>query len=780
MAFFDWLLGRQQTEQKAIEGFTAQPSAGLMSYILTAQRSNLTSGSYVEWVEKAYKQNPTVNGALNLIMNTLTEAPLCVLDPETGEKLEDHLSQQVLDHINPRDTQNSFLKRLLLDMYLGDVGYIEKVFSRRGNQVVEMATLRPDKVKLTTNDFGIITQYQYTVGGKELVLDPKQVIPIQFIDPLDPFKGFSPLKGLAYPIDLSNSQNKHSLALFNNYGVPAMLLKVSDAYDDYELDRLRKGWEQRHKGENAGGVGTVRGDVEIEQLGYSLKDLDFNALAVLEESRILAALRVPPAVYGSVSGQQSSTYNNVKEAQKTFWQQCIIPLQTMIEDALNKDEDLTDGGRVQIKFDRSDIDALSQDRTEATNRASIMYRDGLVTLNEARAEVDLDETEEGDEFKAAPEPMGLFGAPDEQEPDEQPEEEKVEEEEKQAESVPETKAGSTDDTEDLETKQRFDSDYTRTLNAALEREALAQSFLAKGYALSRKLLLKQVNDVLTLIGDKGNKAIKSFEKNRLETGLGDAHEVWKSEAREAFKETMGPLYGKAYETAGLNITAEFNIRAPQLDSLINNYSTKFAHGMTETTRKQMSKLIREHFDGNLPLGKLAEAVQELGETYEESRALTIARTETSVIVNDAALNAYRDTGVVEGLEWNAILDSRTSEICDSLNGKIVSISSNFASDDNPIVLHNGQTVDLSYYGGQLQTPPAHPNCRSFLAPVVLQRAYEDAAVIVKTREEVEAALSEEMYKLFIGEECNCGQEESTPRCTDRDQAGGPEGTDPRD
>lgn len=70
-----------------------------------------------------------------------------------------------------------------------------------------------------------------------------------------------------------------------------------------------------------------------------------------------------------------------------------------------------------------------------------------------------------------------------------------------------------------------------------------------------------------------------------------------------------------------------------------------------------------------------------------------ARTATNDIYNRAHLDRYEASGVVDGVEYSAHIDSRTSDICRMLNGTI------WALDDS-----------------DMRVPPMHFNCRSRIKP----------------------------------------------------------------
>jgi SPP1 gp7 family putative phage head morphogenesis protein len=82
-------------------------------------------------------------------------------------------------------------------------------------------------------------------------------------------------------------------------------------------------------------------------------------------------------------------------------------------------------------------------------------------------------------------------------------------------------------------------------------------------------------------------------------------------------------------------------------------------------------------------------------------------TANSTIQNAARLEVFKNTGAFPYLEWSSILDSRTSQICQGLSGRIFAIN-----EPHP-------------------TPPAHIRCRSLLLPrtnktdAPLHRTYGD-------------------------------------------------------
>lgn len=57
----------------------------------------------------------------------------------------------------------------------------------------------------------------------------------------------------------------------------------------------------------------------------------------------------------------------------------------------------------------------------------------------------------------------------------------------------------------------------------------------------------------------------------------------------------------------------------------------------------------------------------------DSRAESIARTETIRMSNDASVEAWKESGVVAKQKWWTALDDRVSDLCASLHGKEINL-----------------------------------------------------------------------------------------------------------
>nr|DAX52614.1 MAG TPA: minor capsid protein [Caudoviricetes sp.] len=99
--------------------------------------------------------------------------------------------------------------------------------------------------------------------------------------------------------------------------------------------------------------------------------------------------------------------------------------------------------------------------------------------------------------------------------------------------------------------------------------------------------------------------------------------------------------------------------------------------------------------------------QNIAKKFDTSykNAERLVRTETAHIQNQATLMGYKDSGVVK-YEFLAVLDSRTSHTCASLNGEVFKTENAMEGENYP---------------------PMHPNCRSTTVPYEYSDVFSDEA-----------------------------------------------------
>lgn len=108
-------------------------------------------------------------------------------------------------------------------------------------------------------------------------------------------------------------------------------------------------------------------------------------------------------------------------------------------------------------------------------------------------------------------------------------------------------------------------------------------------------------------------------------------------------------------------------------------------------RKTKTELIKAIKDG-IPLSEVVSVLNSDGAALSEVSLNRYARTKFTEVMNRGRHEYFEESGVVAAYQYSAVLDDRTTEICEGLHGKV------FAAGDEP-------------------NPPLHFNCRSLLVPI---------------------------------------------------------------
>jgi hypothetical protein len=181
--------------------------------------------------------------------------------------------------------------------------------------------------------------------------------------------------------------------------------------------------------------------------------------------------------------------------------------------------------------------------------------------------------------------------------------------------------------------------------------------------------------------------------------------------------------------------ADRELAEGHLAAQVGEWVTRTAKLETETSAKDLERILKK-----IIAGMEEDAAQELGPSilslegidqiedafilsgnaWSSARALLMARTMTIWTHNEGSMQSYKDAGIVT-LEWYTTEDDLVCDWCRPLDGKKVSINSEFVG-------AAGITVEVETQNGPRQRtlkvpepvvhPPLHPHCRCVVLPVL--------------------------------------------------------------
>jgi len=154
----------------------------------------------------------------------------------------------------------------------------------------------------------------------------------------------------------------------------------------------------------------------------------------------------------------------------------------------------------------------------------------------------------------------------------------------------------------------------------------------------------------------------------------------------------------------------FDVQNPEVQKWLASYTPKFSAKLEEVSVLKLRSELIEGINAGEGIPELIKRVNLTYDNWNKVRSETIARSETMRASNRAALEAYKQSGVVKKKIWMAEPDA--CNWCAPLDGKIVDLEAAFFDiGDEYTVKVDGknQTMKLDYE--TVETPPLHPRCR---------------------------------------------------------------------
>jgi HK97 family phage portal protein len=233
------------------------------------------------------------------------------------------------------------------------------------------------------------------------------------VDPTQPWQAQPPLRAPAAEVDADNEMTRYLAALLANDAMPRTVLTTpSGAYpDDDAVRRMKQQWRERYGGSNRGDVAVLEEGVTVSRLGLNLQELAFEALHAVPESRIAAALRVPPIIAGLTVGLNRSTFANYGEARRSFTQDTLVPFWRLMAGEVQSGllAAFRDRSAVSVAFDLSQVSSLAEGAVAIRTRALDGYTRGALTRNETRAEIGYGPAADGDLFVEEVDALAMAG-----------------------------------------------------------------------------------------------------------------------------------------------------------------------------------------------------------------------------------------------------------------------------------------------------------------------------------------------------------------------------------
>lgn len=151
------------------------------------------------------------------------------------------------------------------------------------------------------------------------------------------------------------------------------------------------------------------------------------------------------------------------------------------------------------------------------------------------------------------------------------------------------------------------------------------------------------------------------------------------------------------------IAIAWDVYNGMIDKWLDGYMIDLADEVEVESLERLKRALQDGWKAGESISDLVKKVDSVFDDFSRYRSEMIARTESIRASAQASLLTYEASGVVDRSMWIATPTDRTCDICAGLDGKIAKLGEPFPFDD-------------TY--GDATGPPAHPNCRCCLVPVL--------------------------------------------------------------
>lgn len=336
-------------------------------------------------------RNGLVLTCLNWYAVHWTEAPAVVyrLVGDQEEIAAGHEALKLLREPSPDYDRTILWCGVLASLFLDGNAYLYRIRTRgnrlAGFQYVPHFRMAPAGAA----DGPLISHYVYQVDGRRETIPAEEIVHLRWPmpDPENERRGLSPLSAELRAICTDNEIQTFHAALLRGMGVPGAILSPKDplvTLEPAQAEAIKSLWREKFTGDRRGEPFVNSIGLDVQQPGFSPRDMELGTLQGLIAPRITAAFGLDPMVLGLPSA--SKTYSNYGEALEAATER-LIALQRVIDDQFTAQVMREfPGAQAGDRFGRDyrNVRALQPDAEKLFRRLTVAVGGPWLTPDEAR------------------------------------------------------------------------------------------------------------------------------------------------------------------------------------------------------------------------------------------------------------------------------------------------------------------------------------------------------------------------------------------------------------
>jgi HK97 family phage portal protein len=579
---------------------------------------------------------------------------------------------------------------------------------RTGLQINNIFILPPDKVTINLGKAEgsqrIIQGYTYkdTIKGEpvEIKYAPDEIVHFRVPDPKNFYRGKSAVMAAAEAIDTDTMAIEANKKLFERGLIAQLMLTTDKSLTDEQLKQLHSEFRNTYGGvENAYKVPIFGGGIKPENVQMSNKDAQFLEQQQWLRDKIMVIFGNTKAVLGITEDVNRA---NAEASLLSWMRSTVRPDMKGICDTLNEFLVPLYGDNLLLGF----CDPVQEDETDHINEVKSLVDANIITVNEAREDLGYDPIKGGDELRSEAQviPPAL----------------------RYVNTNRVVRKYQAKANEYKRLKELARPIATKMIKSKNVPEKFVPRVLPEKMANYTKRHRTIVETAEAIFADK----VVSFINRLVDKALENVpNEVTDMQKKELFDNDQmiveatldfEPILTQVATQSGIEaiklVNEEHIFKPANMQKAVKERVEKFAKSMIETDKDKLIDIITDGVRGGSSIPEISTRIRDTFADYSKTQSDRIVRTEVANAASTAQIDAWKQTGVVEGKEW---ITSDPCPECEPYDGEVVGLDKNFYSASE-------------FAEGD---PPLHPNCKCAIVPVIDMERSASADIKVKRLED---------------------------------------------
>lgn len=351
----------------------------------------------IQMDESTSMEIPSFSNAIETIVTAISRLDIKLYQEDEKGKVQRHINDYRLKLLNE---ENSFYgnavdykKQIVRDMLLNGISY--SYLDKKGLEVDGIYRLNPKDTTLeqSFDSKGIPTSIKLgmNINGKTSNVDLEDILVIPFRSE-DGITGKSIFEKNQRILKLMYQELEYHEYVYKNASVPFGVLEMEGKANKDIVDRLKATWSNLYKGsKNSGKIAVLENGLKYKAISQNPQDV------LLLDSR-KANISEIEKIFNLPSGMLESGNMDLELLQGYFKNKTIEPILKLIEESLNKAL-LLESEKAEGYYFRFDPKPLGMVRgKDFIDSIVAKVSGGISTINEARAELDMDDFMNSDDL----------------------------------------------------------------------------------------------------------------------------------------------------------------------------------------------------------------------------------------------------------------------------------------------------------------------------------------------------------------------------------------------